>query len=148
MPPSWLADEMLGRLARYLRILGCDTEYVRGSTDGQILEQLKGSSRILLTRDRDLFRRAARSTLIRSVEVSEQLRELWAAYPELARRPSFDRCTLCNGMLSTRNSAEPAAPPIPAQDKFRCMQCGQEYWRGTHTARLESDLARWAAELS
>jgi uncharacterized protein len=148
---QWLVDEMLGKLARYLRILGCDTEYVHGLSDAQILSLLAGSHRQLLTRDELLAQRAPRSTLLREVEVREQLQELWAQYPELSRAPQFTRCTLCNGVLVLEPASEGAPIAVVNADrtgKFRCTKCGHQYWRGSHTAHLERDLASWSGSLS
>jgi uncharacterized protein len=136
LPARWLLDEMLGRLARYLRFLGLDAEYVRGWSDERILHELPGSDRFLLTRDRDLARRAPRSLLLQTVEVSDQLRELFAAFPDLPRVPSFVRCTRCNGPLER----VPGNDPRP---KFACRSCGHQYWEGSHTSRIRNDLARW-----
>lgn len=132
----WLVDEMLGRLARYLRFLGMDAEYVRGWSDERILTELSGSDQLLLTRDRALSRRASRGLLLHTVTVSEQLRELFAAYPDLPREPVFDRCTRCNGLLDRLPTDRP--PPM-----YACRACGQQYWEGSHTSRIRHDLARW-----
>jgi len=56
--PRFLADEMLGSLARWLRIMGYDTEYARGMSDSDILARSRVEGRIVLTRDRQLAERA------------------------------------------------------------------------------------------
>ncbi|MCI4345498.1 MAG: Mut7-C RNAse domain-containing protein [Thermoplasmata archaeon] len=149
---SWLVDEMLGKLARYLRILGTDAEYVQGLSDDEVLAKLQESHRILLTRDVRLASRASRSTLLRAVEVRDQLRELWAVHPSLPRTPRFTRCTRCNGELV---AAAPAARVTSGgqagiresaglNPQFTCLTCGHRYWRGSHTEHLERDLASWS----
>lgn len=142
-PPDWLVDEMLGRLARYLRILGCDTEYVRGVTDDEVLRRLRGTERVLLTRDVGLAARSPRVQLLRAVDVRAQLVELWGAWPGLSRVPRFDRCTECNGELELATSVEGGRPTGHAPE-YRCHACGHRYWSGSHTARLERDLAEWS----
>jgi uncharacterized protein len=139
-------DEMLGRLARYFRILGCDTEYLRGVTDEEVLERQRGTDRILLTRDVDLARRSVRAQLLHDVEIRGQLRELWTRWPELPRTPRFDRCTACNGRLLPLDAgAGPGSADRPLT--FRCPECDHRYWSGSHTARLERDLALWSEGL-
>ena len=97
--PRWLADAMLGRLARYLRFLGHDTAYVRGLDDRRIRVLSVEEHRTLLTRDRILARQATGAFLIRGVEIRGQLRELFGAFPHLPRRVTFDRCPECNQRL-------------------------------------------------
>lgn len=153
--PQWLVDEMLGKLARYLRILGCDAEYVRGLADAEILTRLASSHRQLVTRDELLAKRAPHSTLLRAVGVREQLQELWQQHPELPRAPRFTRCTLCNGVLVLEDSSQSLPVTVESSgdagarpsERFRCAKCGQQYWRGSHTAHLERDLASWAGSV-
>ncbi|MCI4369560.1 MAG: Mut7-C RNAse domain-containing protein, partial [Thermoplasmata archaeon] len=80
----WLADEMLGRLARYLRFLGGDVRYARDVSDDEILRLAQDDGRTLLTRDRQLAARTPGSLLIRSHEISEQLLEIRRAFPDLS----------------------------------------------------------------
>jgi uncharacterized protein len=142
-----MCDEMLGRLSRYLRILGYDTEYVQGRTDEAILEELRRDLRRLVTRDRALGARAEAAIVLRSTDLPGQLREMASAVAGFPRRPRFDRCTACNGPLQLRAreglrdpSQAPAHPPGPY---WECSTCAHVYWEGTHTARLRSDLATW-----
>jgi len=149
--PRWLVDEMLGRLARYLRFVGCDTVYVRGLDDDAIVELARREERVLLTRDRELARRVPGSLLVASPAVGEQWRAVRAAYPELATAPTFVRCSLCNGVLERADAtAAAAAPELPpgvragAEALFRCGACGHLYWEGSHTARIRERLDAWS----
>ncbi|HUJ77898.1 MAG TPA: Mut7-C RNAse domain-containing protein [Thermoplasmata archaeon] len=140
-PTRWLADEMLGRLARYLRFAGLDTEYVRDATDDAIAARARADGRTLLTRDRALARRVAGSLLLASPSLDEQLRAVWTTFPDLPRVPSFDRCTRCNGRLTEASAGTPrpdgGAPPGPI---YVCGSCGHQYWEGSHTARVRERL--------
>jgi uncharacterized protein len=152
--PRWLADEMVGRLARYLRFAGCDTVYARGLGDAEILEKARVEDRIIVTRDRALAARAPRSLLLTSPYLADQWRAVRAAHPEVPSEVSFVRCTECNGVLDpyapTLGTAP--APGIPwdrvgrGLPLYRCSECGHIYWEGTHTARIRTQLARWAEE--
>jgi len=150
--PSWLVDEMLGRLARYLRFVGYDTEYARGVDDGAIAERAKREGRTLVTRDRTLARAVPGSVQIESSEVSAQWRELRRAYPALRSVPSFDRCTACNGRLRPGSVASlgeteaelPSALVEAGGPIFVCEGCGHVYWDGSHTRRVRATLAEWA----
>ncbi len=115
-PPRWLADEMLGRLARYLRFVGCDTAYVRGLPDDQLLRTAELENRVILTRDRALARRSPRIFRIDSTEISEQFRAVRGRWPEVPVEPRFERCTECNGVLGPYPARQPprtrsGAPP-------------------------------------
>lgn len=141
--PRWLVDEMLGRLARYLRFLGHDTEYVRGLPDEAIGARALRERRILVTRDRLLSRRTPGAVLVETTDVLEQLRVVLRSYPSASREVRFDRCTLCNGELRPRGPAPEGAlgsgpPDVP---RFRCEACGHEYWEGSHTAAIRRRLA-------
>ncbi|MBI5489559.1 MAG: hypothetical protein HY905_19660 [Deltaproteobacteria bacterium] len=142
---------MLGRLARWLRLLGADAADWTGDDEDELLALLRGESRLFLTRHR---RRAARLALRRLAvlridanDLSGQLREVAARFdlpPDTAR---FTRCAYCNAPLREAAAAEAAAwvPPFVAktQTRFsRCPSCHRVFWRGTHPGRLERDLAR------
>jgi uncharacterized protein len=152
--PRLIADEMLGRLSRYLRMLGCDTLYARGWTDDEIVRTARADGRVVLTRDRQLAARLDAVILLRSIDLPGQFRELGAAMPKLPRSVSFERCTVCNGVL------QPASPYVPTDDPsgqraatepsgipvFECVDCRHRYWEGTHTSAVRRHVAEWIPE--
>ena len=151
-PPRLLADEMVGRLARYLRFLGCDTEYARGWSDDEIVRRASAEGRVVVTRDLQLSRRAKNSLLLTSSRLEDQLRATWAAFPDIPPEPRFERCTECNGALSRFEPAAPsAADGIPWERVagglrlYRCGACGHVYWEGSHTDDVRRRLRAWAA---
>lgn len=138
----WLADEMLGRLARYLRMAGADTVYVRGLRDEEVRARSIAEGRTLLTRDRLLAGRTPGALLIESAALPDQLRAFRAAVPEFGLEVRFERCTLCNGRLTLDPGLLPARPapsfPVPTDGRtiYRCLDCGHPYWEGHHTAEV------------
>lgn len=143
-PEPWLADEMLGRLARYLRFLGYDTEYARGLEDEEIAAWARREGRTVLTRDRALAQRTPGALRIRSPRIAEQLRELAIVEPALRREPRFERCTVCNGPLGSANGPPPPGLLNPPDTPlYRCLRCGHLYWEGSHTRHVRELLARW-----
>ena len=73
--PRFSADEMLGSLARWLRLMGYDTRYERDSNDTDILERARLDDRILLTRDKKLAERAEeRGLYIDVLDLDDQIR--------------------------------------------------------------------------
>ncbi|MCA1814468.1 MAG: Mut7-C RNAse domain-containing protein [Halobacteriales archaeon] len=144
-PEPLLCDAMLGKLARWLRLLGFDTAYPGGDAhDDTLAAQARAEQRVLLTRDVALAQRVPRSVLLRSKDPEAQLREALLALgaPDPALR--LTRCTLCNEPLRPAKPEEQARAPPSVRDgvsAYRtCPSCGQLYWRGTHVAAIERAL--------
>jgi uncharacterized protein with PIN domain len=147
----FIADAMLGRLARWLRILGYDTAYEKFITDEVLTERAFHEDRWLLTRDRRLVLRRLlrdRHTLITSDVVEGQLRQL---HRELKvdldmNRQRVYRCADCNVVLLpiSPEAAVPLVPPFVARQYrtfLQCSQCRRVFWQGTHWEGLLNRLA-------
>lgn len=155
-PPSrFLADAMLGALARWLRVLDVDVAYDPALDDPELVERAGGEGRTILTRDRRLVerRRARNHLLIRSDEPGEQVRQV---LDETGIRPEpgrlFARCLRCNTPLQPlpADAARARVPPFVArtQEEFRaCPACGRIYWRSTHVERMRDWLRRKGIEI-
>lgn len=142
---------MLGRLARWLRLLGADAASWDGD-DEALLARLRGGGRTFVTRHRRRAARLAQLGLpvlpLAADDLGGQLREVFARHapPPLERR--FTRCGRCNVPLQPAAAAAVAAwvPPHVArtQQRFaRCPACGRIYWPATQPARFARDLARF-----
>lgn len=142
MPPRFLVDSMLGRLARWLRALGYDTLYEDAPARGDeaMADQAAREGRVLVTRDRRIPPRAGlRMLVLRETDPESQLVEVLRSLgekPDPALR--LTRCTLCNDRLVPvpREEALAEAPPrVRELDTafFRCRCCRKLYWLGTHT---------------
>lgn len=148
----FLADEMLGRLARYLRFVGCDTSYARGLEDDEILRRARAERRVILTRDRRLAARAERALLIDSPQLRDQWRAVRGAFPDVPAEVRFERCTECNGVLErvAAPSGDFRAEGVPwdrvaaGLPLARCRDCAHYYWEGSHTADIRHRLAAWS----
>jgi hypothetical protein len=146
----WLADAMLGKLARYLRFLGHDTAYARGLSDAETVTLARNEGRILLTRDRSLAAQTGHSLLLRESGLTGQLREVAHAFPEVPFHVTFDRCPECNARLRpwAAPSAESFWPPevprklmdagVPVSE---CPMCARRYWEGSHASRIRELVA-------
>lgn len=156
LPTRFMADAMLGRLARWLRILGYDTAYEKFITDEMLTERAFHEDRWLLTRDRRLVLRKllrGRHTLIISDHLDEQLRQLRDEL-HLPLDLSLDRgyrCADCNHQLVVipREEAVSKVPPLVAEQHHRLMQCGycgRLYWPGMHWTNIRRQLAQLAKE--
>ncbi|WP_123537246.1 DUF5615 family PIN-like protein [Halosimplex salinum] len=133
-----LLDTMLGKLATYLRMCGYDAAYAgeRGIEDDEdVLAVAHTEGRVLVTRDRDLAARAERSQLLSTREVTEQLRELRRSGFDVELAPEPSRCSACNGPLERVDRTEPTpeyAPETHEETVWRCRNCGQHFWKGSH----------------
>jgi len=145
LPLRLLADGMLGRLARWLRILGYDTVYASDTDDTELLRIARAQDRILLTADHGLARRrGARILLIEAQDLEGQLRQVRTA---LGPPPGdeLSRCVVCNGRLVQVDKSMLAdrLPPyvLTTQKEFRrCPDCGRIFWSGTHVEKMRALL--------
>ena len=149
--PKFLADSMLGKLARWLVLLGYDARYahVKGETDLELLEQAHREGRVFLTRDTKIPAVAGlRMVVVRGQRFEDQLLQV---QKELGLKPDrrklFSRCTYCNEPLTplSRDEALPLVPPLVRELKtpfFRCPSCKRMYWSGTHTERTIKRLEK------
>ncbi len=153
MPESWWADEMLGRLARYLRMTGLDTAYATGLRDEEVAARARAEGRVLLTRDRALAARVPGAVLLTQLGIAGQWRELKRRFPDLPTEPRCVRCTLCNGPLRPDpeelppdRSTDTGPGPKSGPCIYRCATCGHEYWEGSHTESVRRRLRDWSAD--
>ncbi|MDY7080526.1 MAG: Mut7-C RNAse domain-containing protein [Chloroflexota bacterium] len=147
-----LADGMLGRLAKWLRLLGYDTTYENTATDPELARLARSEGRVLLTRDRELSaRRGLRTLLIQSEVLEEQVREVRDALGP-PPQPPLSRCVVCNTTLETASPAEIAdcVPPyvLRTQSEFRrCPGCGRVYWPGSHIREMRRRIERLVTDV-
>ena len=143
----FLADSMLGTLAKWLRILGYDTAYQSQLDDNQLVRLARAEGRILLTRDTGfLKRKGLRCLLIESEGLEEQLAQVLQAFGLHVDNP-FSRCPVCNTVLEDvpKYEAWGQVPPFVfhTQERFRlCPECNRFYWRGTHWQRMLDRMER------
>ncbi|MFC7128942.1 Mut7-C RNAse domain-containing protein [Haloferax chudinovii] len=155
-----LADVMLGKLTTYLRMCGYDAAYAldRGGAaedsdgardaradpgDDGLLARADAEERVLLTRDVRLAERAPRSVLLAEREPIAQLRELESVGFAVSLDEEPSRCGVCNGRVEAvdRGESVPDYAPDPAETAlWRCRDCGQVFWRGSHWRDVEARL--------
>jgi uncharacterized protein len=141
----FLLDVHLGTVARRMRLLGLDTAYHRDAADDDLIEEANADGRILLTQDRGILRRRALwlGAHVRGNSPDTQLEDVLDRFaPRLA---PWTRCVTCNGALAPTAKAEIERELQPGTrrtyDVFaRCQSCGQVYWRGAHSNRLEATI--------
>jgi uncharacterized protein len=160
---SWLSvlqfitDGMLGKLTRWLRMLGHDVHYYRAEDDKKLIEIAKFENRVLLTRDLELYQRAVtqrvEAVFVDAKDEAEKLADLANRFGfKLEIDMSVSRCPKCNDLIKAV-SKEAVVNQIPEStstyyDEFwRCPMCGQVYWRGAHWKRIEQTLNKANSKL-
>ena len=148
----FILDAHLGKLAKYLRMLGFDTLYRNDYGDEEIIEIAAKEKRIILTRDKLLLqsKQVSHGYYIRSTEKHDQLREVVQKFDLYSQFRSFSRCMTCNTELVQKTS-EGIKHLIQQEilnifdEFFLCPDCENVYWKGSHFTRMESfirDLTR------
>jgi uncharacterized protein with PIN domain len=139
---KFIADVMLGRLAKRMRLLGYDVFYDSSLNDNGVIRQALEQQRVILTRDRGLANRpsAKNHLFIRSDGVDNQLREVIQHF-SLSPAGALSRCSVCNNVLEemARNGARDRVPEYVyrhSESFLQCTKCGRIYWRGTHVLRM------------
>ena len=141
----FVLDAHLGKLAKYLRMLGFDTLYRSDIDDNEIISVAGKEKRIILTRDKRLLnsKEVSRGYFVRSIEKHEQLREVVKKFDLNSQFKSFTRCMTCNTILVNVDKEE-------IHDKvdkdilrifdefFYCKHCDKVFWKGSHFMRMEA----------
>jgi uncharacterized protein with PIN domain len=171
---AFLADAMLGNIARKLRIFGFDTLYMAQAHDDEILRTGIKQDRVILTADKELFKRivkvGARGVLV-SAGASE-LEDLVHILTEngitsIGMNGVGSRCSVCNGHLEKRTSDQVKNDDgcsnnnnndddVIVPDKviachkqfFQCIACGKIYWEGGHLKRIRALVRNLDAKLA
>jgi uncharacterized protein len=146
-PPElrFAADVMLGRLAKWLRVLGQDVIYGRHLSGAGLIHAARRENRIILTRDRGLRTGPQNSLFIQSDNFREQLRQVVSTFHLIVGDDLFKRCLICNSSLQPRPKAsvKGAVPEFvfSTQEDFRwCADCRRIYWPATHQQKMLQEL--------
>jgi uncharacterized protein with PIN domain len=141
---KFIADVMLGRLAKRLRLRGFDVLYDRTLNDNEIIQLSLEQDRMILTRDTALAARplATNHILVSADRVQEQMEQVLFTLPREIPEAPLTRCSECNEPLD-RIGREEARDLVPHhvyehKDLFlRCPRCKRTYWYGTHVLRMK-----------
>ena len=138
---KFLCDQMLGTLAKWLRIYGFDTYFADSLIDdSEIIKLAKKEKRVLITRDKTLVQQARKEKInvisVASIDINEQIKTV-------VKTVKFDeglvlsRCILCNSEVTEIKKEEikdkvPEKVFINNDDFWYCKKCDKVYWKGTH----------------
>lgn len=144
---KFLCDQMLGTLARWLRLLGFDTFYATVEMkDDELLQIAKKENRILITRDKELILRAKnqniRVTMIDSTDLEKQLIKVLQKNKAIIHESKvLSRCSCCNTPLTeiSKQNVKNRVPPkiFEKHNTFwHCSTCNKIYWMGSHYDKI------------
>jgi len=148
----FVADGMLGKLTRWLRMLGQDVEYSNNMEDSELLAIAKEERRILLTRDSELYQRSTgkgvEAFYLEGLTGEEKLAEVAKRYGlPLEIDMSESRCPKCNSLIKPI-SPEEASDKVEKNtlehyhEFWQCSKCQQVYWQGAHWTRISNSLCK------
>lgn len=155
----FITDGMLGKLTRWLRLAGQDVICINDipveseEEDQLLLKCGKEDSRVLITRDQDLHRRALmeglESVLVEEDDVAEQLVEVSeSVQASIDVEMENSRCPICNGVLEEveKQSVSGDVPDLVLENNerfWRCGGCGKIYWPGSHWDKITEIVERY-----
>ena len=141
--PAFIADCHLGKVAKYLRMMGYDTLYFSHIGDDDLIDLANVQERIILTRDRELSeRKKAPCLLLKETKTKEQLQEIIRQFDLHAGHDHFTRCIVCNTPLLPIDKQK-VIERIPEKvahyfNYFElCPTCERIYWHGDHYKRMK-----------
>jgi uncharacterized protein with PIN domain len=150
---KFIVDSNVGKLARWLRMLGYDAVFFEGEDDAYMIDRALKESRVILTRDTQIMKRGVitggrlKAILIDSDQPEPQIRQVIdTLHIDFQSRP-FTVCLECNNPLEKRNQEEvkERVPPYVFQTQqqyMECPVCHRIYWRGTHWQAMLRKLER------
>ena len=152
----FVVDVNVGRLAKWLRVMGYDAAFPRENGDNELVRIALQEDRVLVTRDSGIAQRRAvrlgqmKVVRIENDDLRSQLRQLVTEL-KLDLAGGFSRCVRCNQVLQPKLKGDVAwrLPPYVFQthsEFMECPQCRRLYWRGTHWTNMMSELERLRQE--
>ncbi|MDD5463241.1 MAG: Mut7-C RNAse domain-containing protein [Methylococcales bacterium] len=146
--PRFILDVNLGKLAKFMRLLGFDSLYRNDYRDKDVINIAVNEQRIVLTRDRRLlyFKNINHGYWVREVKAENQIDEILGRFDLYGSIHPFTRCLACNGILESVTKEEVLYRLEPKTRLYyeifsRCIECQRIYWRGSH---MENMLQRFA----
>jgi len=160
MEVKFIADNNVGKLARWLRLIGYDTLLFKQKNDGQMIKTALSEDRVILTKDSQFMKRRLvtssklKAILIKRDDPKLQVQEVVQTLNLNYHFKPFSLCLECNQVLIARDKEE-LQNRVPAhvfetQTQYReCPSCHRIYWQGTHWQAMVKklqDLQRRAGE--
>lgn len=136
---AFILDTHLGKLAKYLRMLGFDSLYRNDFEDKEIIHIAGKESRIILTRDTGILKEGSvtHGFFVKSQQPTKQLEQVLNRFDLWNSFSPFTRCMECNGAIDNVDKDSIAHLLKPKtrkyfQEFYQCISCGKVYWKGSH----------------
>jgi hypothetical protein len=154
MEIKFFADNNVGKLAKWLRMMGYDTLFFNGSDDSSMIAIALAEGRVILTRDTQIMRRRVvtsgqlKAILIQGDEPEQQMRQVIDSLNLDCQFRPFTICLECNQPLvpRSREQVKDLVPPYVFQTQVQyveCPTCHRIYWRGTHWQAMTGRLKKF-----
>jgi uncharacterized protein with PIN domain len=151
---KFIVDNNVGKLAKWLRVIGYDTLFFNGSNDSRMVAIALAEERVILTRDTQIMKRRVvtsgrlQAILVQSDEPERQMHQVIDNLHLDCRSKSFTMCLECNQPLmeKSKQQVKDLVPPYVFQTQnqyMECPKCHRIYWRGTHWQRMTEKLKKW-----
>ncbi len=150
---KFIVDHNVGKLAKWLRMMGYDTLFFTGEDDWQMIMTALNEGRVIVTRDTQIMKRGVvtsgrlKAVLIRGDEPRQQLQQVAETLKLDRQSRSFTICLECNQPLEerTRQQVRNRVPPYVFQTQnqyVECPSCHRIYWKGTHWQAMTRQLEK------
>jgi len=151
---KFIVDNNVGKLAKWLRIMGYDTLFFNGSDDSRMIATALAEGRVILTRDTQIVRRRVvtngqlKVILLKSDEPEQQMHQVIDTLNLDCQFRPFTICLECNQPLLDRSKQQvkDLVPPYVFQTQsqyMECPACHRIYWRGTHWQAMTKKLKKF-----
>lgn len=144
-PQKFVVDANLGKLTKYLRMLGFDSLYDNRFEDEEIIRIATDEDRLILTRDLEMLKnsKVTQGYFLRSSQPEQQLLEVNEKFDLYRYFRAFSRCMICNGRVKSVEKSK--VKDLVKEETYRifsdfyqCNQCRQIYWKGSHYEKMEA----------
>ena len=151
MEVKFVVDNNVGKLARWLRLIGYDTLLFQKKNDSQMIKTALNEDRVVLTKDSQFIRRRlVTSGRLKAIHIKQddpkiQVQEVVQALNLNYHFKPFSLCLECNQELIAREKEE-VEKRVPThvfetQTQYtECLTCHRIYWRGTHWQAMVKKL--------
>jgi len=151
---KFIVDTNVGKLAKWLRIMGYDTLFFNGSNDSRMVAIALAEGRVILTKDTQIMKRGVitkgrlKAILIQSDQPEQQMQQVVDSFHLDCQFKPFSVCLECNQPLveKDKEQVKDLVPPFvfKTQNQFmECPSCHRIYWRGTHWQRMREKLSKF-----
>jgi len=157
--PRFIVDHNVGKLAKWLRMMGYDTLFFSGDNDSRMLALAQKENRVILTKDTQIMRRRLvtkgqiKALLIENDKPELQMHQVITTLNLDPQFRPFSICLECNQPLRERSQTQvkDLVPPYVFQTQsqyMECPACHRIYWRGTHWQAMTRKLAGFMNNLT